>query len=253
MLVACRPVTSPDSPALSFGSAADRYDDLRPSYPPAALTWALGTQQCRVVDLGAGTGKLTRVLLALGHEVVPVEPDAQMRRRLAQRSPGVVPLEGSAESIPLPDGSVDAVVAGQAYHWFDTERAHPEIARVLRDGGILAPVWNIRDESVPWLARLTEIADGHPADGQVGQLENVDFGPLFGQVTGKIFRHESSMTVDRLVALISTRSYYLTATPQQQAGVEQAVRELVAAMPEPFPLPYETFVYRARRSARRPS
>src|SRR5258706_11017369 len=101
-----------DSPGLSFGAAPDRYDELRPSYPPAALTWALGTGQVRVVDLGAGTGKLTRVLLALGHEVVPVEPDAQMRRRLAQRSPGVEPLEGSAESIPLPDGSVDAAVAG---------------------------------------------------------------------------------------------------------------------------------------------
>ena len=245
-------MTQPDSPALSFGSAADRYDELRPSYPPAALTWALGTGLARVVDLGAGTGKLTRVLLALGHEVVPVEPDAQMRRRLAERSPGIEPLEGSAESIPLPDGSVDAVVAGQAYHWFDKELAHPEIARVLRPGGVFAPVWNIRDESVPWLARLTEIADGRPADGHAGQLEDADFGPLFSQVTGKIFRHESWMTADRLVALISTRSYYLTATPQRRAGIEHAVRELVAAMPEPFPLPYETYVYRARRGARSP-
>jgi SAM-dependent methyltransferase len=241
-------VTPPESPGLSFGTAADRYDDLRPSYPPAALTWALGTAPARVVDLGAGTGKLTRVLLALGHRVVPVEPDAQMRRRLAERSPEVEPLEGTAERIPLPDGSVDAVVAGQAYHWFDPERAHPEIARVLRPGGVFAPVWNIRDESVPWLARLTEIVDGQPGDGHEGQLENADFGPLFGQVTGKIFRHESSMTADRLVALISTRSYYLTATPRRRADIEQGVRELVAAMPEPFPLPYETFVYRARRT-----
>ena len=243
-------MTPSDSPALSFGSAADRYDDLRPSYPPAALTWALGTGPCRVVDLGAGTGKLTRVLVALGHDVVPVEPDAEMRRRLAQRSPGVEPLDGSAEHIPLPDGSVDVVVAGQAYHWFDKERAHPEIARVLRDGGLFAPVWNIRDESVPWLAQLSEILGARSGGGHDGRLEHADFGPLFGPVSAKTFRHESSMTADRLVALVSTRSYYLVATPEQRAGMERAVRDLVAAMPEPFPLPYETYVYRARRTPR---
>jgi SAM-dependent methyltransferase len=241
-------VTPSESHALSFGTAADQYDELRPSYPPAALTWALGTAPCRVVDLGAGTGKLTRVLLALGHQVVPVEPDAQMRRRLAERSPGIEPLDGSAEHIPLPDGSMDAVVAGQAYHWFDTERAHPEIARVLRGGGVFAPVWNIRDDSVPWVAGLSEIVGERRVGGYEGRLENADFGPLFGPVTAKTFRHESSMTADRLVALISTRSYYLTATPQQRAETDRAVRELVAAMPEPFPLPYDTFVYRARRT-----
>ena len=141
---------------------------------------------------------------------------------------------------------MDAVVAGQAYHWFDTERAHPEIARVLRPGGIFAPLWNIRDDSVPWVARLSEIADDARGN-HAGRLTNADFGPLFGSVSGKSFAHQVPMTVDGMVELITTRSYYLVATPQQQADILAQVRDLVAGMPEPFPLPYHTAVYRARR------
>jgi SAM-dependent methyltransferase len=241
-------MTTADSRGLSFGPAADRYDEFRPTYPPAALTWALGTEPGRVVDLGAGTGILTRVLLALGHDVLPVEPDPAMRRRLAEATPGTTALHGSAESIPWPDGSVDAIVAGQAYHWFDADRAHPEIARVLRPGGVFAPIWNIRDESVPWVARLSQLSDDRHGGAHDGQLEDPDFGPLFGRVAGKTFQHEVPMTAERLVALISTRSYYLTATPRQQAEIAGAVRELVVGMPETFPLPYETVIYRARRA-----
>jgi SAM-dependent methyltransferase len=246
-------MTTPDSHALSFGPAADRYDEHRPSYPPAALTWALGTEPCRVVDLGAGTGILTRVLLALGHDVVPVEPDEAMRRRLAEATPGARPVAGTAEEIPLPDASVDAVVAGQAYHWFDTGRAHLEIARVLRDGGVFVPVWNIRDESVPWVARLTAIVDDRQAGGHEGLLGDADFGPRFGPVTAKTFRHQVPMTAEGLVALISTRSYFLVAPPERQAELVRQVRELAAGLPETFPLPYDTYVYRTRRSARTPS
>jgi SAM-dependent methyltransferase len=241
-------MTEQSEQALSFGPAADRYDANRPSYPPAALTWALGTPARRVVDLGAGTGILTRVLLALGHRVQPVEPDAGMRERLAATTPDVVPLAGSAERIPLEDGSVDAVVAGQAYHWFDPEPAHAEIARVLRTGGVFAPVWNIRDESVPWVAQLTAIVDD-PRDGRrhEGLLEHPDFGPQFDAVTSKGFRHEVPMTADLLVALVSTRSYYLTATPQRQAELDVRIRELAAGLPEIFPLPYVTVIYKATR------
>jgi len=247
-------MTPPDFHALSFGPSADRYDEVRPSYPPAALIWALGTAPCRVVDLGAGTGILGRVLLALGHEVVSVEPDAAMRRRLAQTTPETEALDGTAESIPLPDGCVDAVVAGQAYHWFDTERAHPEIARVLRDGGVFAPVWNIRDESVPWVARLSELLAEPPGDGRRGgRLRGAGFGPLFGPMASKTFGHQIPMTADGLVALMSTRSYYLTADAQRQAEIGDGIRELVAGMAEPFALPYETVIYKARRSARTPS
>ncbi|GAA5196900.1 class I SAM-dependent methyltransferase [Rugosimonospora acidiphila] len=242
-------MTEQSEQALSFGPAAERYDDNRPSYPPAAVTWALGTPARRVVDLGAGTGIMTRVLLALGHQVVPVEPDAGMRERLAEVTSDTEPVDGSAERIPLPDGSVDAVVAGQSYHWFDREPAHAEIARVLRPGGVFAPIWNIRDEAVPWVARLTKIVDD-PRDRRghhEGVLENPDFGPEFGTVTSKGFRHEVPMTADRLVRLVATRSYYLIATPERQAAVDAQVRELAAELPEIFPLPYVTMIYKATR------
>src|SRR5256886_989687 len=158
------------SRGLSFGPAADLYDQVRPSYPQQALVWALGEAPRKVVDLGAGTGILTRVVRALGHEVLPVEPDEAMRDRLVQGTPDTTPLAGTAEKIPLPAGAVDAVVAGQAYHWFDPEPAHREIARVLAHGGGFAPVWNVRDDSVPWVAELTRIADD-VADRRGGGVE----------------------------------------------------------------------------------
>ena len=139
---------------LSFGAEADLYERARPSYPPEAAGWMLGENPLRVVDLGAGTGKFTRVVAALGHQVIAVEPDPGMRARLAERSPGVAVLAGSAEAIPLEDGSVDAVVAAQSFHWFDSAEARAEIARVLRPGGVFAPIWNVRDDSVPWVAEL---------------------------------------------------------------------------------------------------
>lgn len=247
------------SPARSFGSAADLYDEIRPSYPAVALGWALGPAPCRVVDLGAGTGILTRVLRGLGHEVIPVEPDEAMCARLARATPGVQPLVGSAESVPLPDGSVDAVVAGQSYHWFDPEPAHREIARVLKPGGRFAPIWNIRDESVPWVAKLSLIADNlanvngpssvHHGGHASGKLDR-DFGPGFGPIDRELFRHEVAMTADSLVKLMASRSYYLTASPDQRLGIEAAVRDLAADLSPTFPLPYVTVVYRATRRQR---
>jgi SAM-dependent methyltransferase len=259
-------VADDTSPALSFGPAADLYDEIRPTYPPAALEWALGPatnipapgasrgeperSPRRVVDLGAGTGILTRVALGLGYEVVPVEPDAAMRARLARTTPGARPLAGSAEAIPVPDGQLDGVIAGQSYHWFDPERAHREIARVLKPGGVFAPIWNIRDESVPWLAELTRIADGvHGQDSGVHDdgLRDRDFGSQFGPVERELFRHEVSMTAESLVKLMASRSYYLTATPEKQARIEADIRALAAGLPETFPLPYVTVVYRSVR------
>ena len=231
--------------ALSFGAAAAAYDAHRPTYPPEALAWALGTAPRRVVDLGAGTGIMTRVLLGLGHEVLPVEPDERMRTQLADATPGVAPLDGSGESIPLPDASVDAVVCGQSYHWFDRARAHPEIARVLRPGGVLAPVWNLRDDDVPWIAEFTRIAHGPSSRGYLG-TETIDsFGELFTPPELRIFRHVIPMTTDQLLALVTTRSYYLVAPPQRQQATVGAIRELVADLPQPFDVPYLTKTYRA--------
>lgn len=231
----------------SFGPAAELYDRVRPSYPAAAVDWMLGARPLRVVDLGAGTGILTRQLAGAGHEVVAVEPDGGMLAKLSGRLPGVTALVGAAESIPLPDADVDAVVAGQAYHWFDTAAAHPEIARVLRPGGVFAPVWNIRDESVPWVARLSDIVGGESPEG-------LDLpADLYGPVEWREFRWERPTDPDGLVDLIRSRSYYLTATPERRAELESAIRELCATDPAlrgraTFGMPYTTRAYRAVRA-----
>jgi SAM-dependent methyltransferase len=237
------------SRGLSFGPSADLYDSARPTYPPEALRWALGPAPRTVVDLGAGTGILTRVLLGLGYDVLPVEPDEAMRAVLRRTTPGVEPVAGSAEAMALPDGRVDAVTAGQAYHWFDPAPTHREVARVLADGGVFAPVWNVRDERVPWVARLSEIADDITDRGGGvfnGEIEG-DFGPEFGPVERAEFGHEAPMTAERLLRLVASRSYYITAPPDQQERILAAVTDLAATLPETFPMPYRTIAYRARK------
>jgi SAM-dependent methyltransferase len=147
--------------ARSFDRVADAYQRARPSYPPAAVDWGLvGAPGRRVVDLAAGTGKLTGVLVSAGAEVVAVEPLANMRAELERALPSVRALDGAAERIPLPDGSADAVFVGQAFHWFDGPAALAEIARVLVPGGVLGLVWNMRDDRVPWVAELTDVLLG---------------------------------------------------------------------------------------------
>jgi len=236
-------------PALSFGQAARDYDRFRPPYPAEAAEWAVGSPPpARVVDLGAGTGILTRALLDVGYEAVPVEPDAEMRAQLAAATPGAVPLGGSAEAIPLADGSADAVISGQAYHWFDLDKAHAEAARVLRAGGTFAAIWNFRRSDVPWVAVLDKII--RAAGGEEHEPDPRTFGPLFGPVERVEFRHEIDMTGDDLVGMMTTRSYYLVAPPDGRRAIEDAVRELVTrhsdlAGREHFTLPYRTVVYRA--------
>lgn len=276
-----------DAHRLSFGRSAAHYDEVRPSYPVQAVRWVLGgtpgEAASRVVDLGAGTGKLTRVLLGCCHRVIAVEPDIGMLTRLNRTTPGAAPVAGAAEAIPLADANADAVLAGQAYHWFDQERARAEIARVLRDGGVFAPVWNIRDDAEPWVARLSQLL--HPADrgghgsdrggpevNQSGQEAEPGehasagysghagrrvggFGPLFGPVERAVFRHATTHTADSLVALVRSRSYYLTAPPGRRRELEELVRDLAATHPDlrgraSFPLPYLTVAYRAARVLR---
>jgi SAM-dependent methyltransferase len=234
-------------PARSFGTVADRYDRYRPTYAAEAVVWALGAAPLRVADLGAGTGILSRLLRTLGHEVIAIEPDDLMRGRLTRVSQGVTALAGAAEDIPLPDRSVDAVVAGQAYHWFDAARANLEIARVLRPGGVFAAIWNDADLSAPWAARLVEIIDG--AEAAHGTRPALDLGERFGPVAQAEFRHEVWLTPDDLVAMATTRSPYLVATPQGQRELVDAVRQLTAdpalAGRERFAMPHLTRVQRA--------
>ncbi|NES31382.1 methyltransferase domain-containing protein [Micromonospora terminaliae] len=239
--------------ALSFGAAAAEYDRFRPRYPEEALRWALEGLEApaRVVDLGAGTGILTRGVLALDHQVVPVEPDPGMRAQLAAATPGTTALAGSAESVPLPDGSADAVLVGQAYHWFDREPAHAEIARVLRPGGTFAPIWNVRDERAAWVAELTRIAHLGDNAGDVTE-KYADFGPAFTPVELGEFAHTTTLTPDEVVGMLHTRSYWLTAPPAERERIDGDLRDLFATHPDlagrvTVELPYRTFVLRSRR------
>ncbi|GII26254.1 class I SAM-dependent methyltransferase [Planosporangium mesophilum] len=236
--------------ARSFGPAADLYDRVRPRYPIEAIRWILGDRPLTVVDLGAGTGILTRQLVGIGYEPIPVEPDPGMRRRLGETGGAPDALDGSAEAIPLPDASVDAVVAGQAYHWFDHERAHAEIARVLKPGGVFGPLWNDRDDQVPWIAALSEIVD----DDQSSGVQVAPLGPLFTPLEQATFRHAVRQTPQTLLELVRSRSFYLTAAPARRAEVDTAVRELCATHPDlagrdEFDLPYVTYAFRARRAS----
>ena len=245
-----------DAQRLSFGPAADLYDRVRPRYPIAALRWMLGDAPLTVVDLGAGTGILTRQLIELGHEVIPVEPDAGMRAQLDASVGRELAFAGSAEAIPLADGAVDAVVAGQAYHWFNRELAHDEIARVLRRGGVFAPLWNERDERIDWLKRLSEITDGIQDDTKPEE-RHLDpaasgFGPKFTAVEQATFPFVRTSDEELLVELMKSRSYYLSSPPDRRQLMEDQIRQLVHEHPDlagrsEFPLPYVTWAYRASK------
>jgi SAM-dependent methyltransferase len=232
--------------SLSFGAVASLYERVRPSYPVAAARWILGERPGRVVDLGAGTGKFTRVVASLGHEVVAVEPDPAMLAALEAATPGVRAVPGSAGAIPLPDASVDAVVAAQSYHWFDSDGSRVEIARVLRPGGVLGPIWNLRDDAVPWVAELTRTVleeDGTSADERA--IES--FGPLFGAVQRAEFRHSAEHDRESLRDLVRSRSKYLVADEAERRRMDDAVDAIAAGLPEAFELPYVTIAYRAAR------
>jgi SAM-dependent methyltransferase len=232
--------------ASSFGAAADLYDRIRPQYPVAALTWALGDAPLDVVDLGAGTGILTRQLRALGHRVIAVEPDPKMRAQI-----GGDARPGSATGIPVTNDALDVVTAGQAYHWFAGEPAHTEIARVLRPGGWFVPVWNVRDESAPWVAELSAIFDGTRGRDALDErfLPPDQFGPSFGTAELRQFGWSSTHTVESLVELARSRSYYLVSDEAKRASLEQRIRELATRTfdTEEFELPYITYTYRATR------
>lgn len=245
--------------ARSFGPAAAIYDRVRPTYPSAAVAWALaplGRGRWRVADIGAGTGIMTRVLASMGHDAVAIEPDDQMRQRLAAATPGVEVLAGGAESLPLGDASIDAAVAAQAYHWFDRDRANSELGRVIRRGGVFAAIWNDRDDAVSWVGEYSWIVEGDRGpDGSgadTGRAKSPSYGDGFGPVEYAEFRHAITHTPESLVALLKSRSYFITATPARQAALESEVRNLADTHPDlagrdEFDMPYLTVVYRASR------
>jgi SAM-dependent methyltransferase len=209
--------------AASFGSVADEYERARPGYPDDAVRWLLGERPLTVVDVGAGTGKLTRQLVAAGHDVVAVEPLDEMRAQLEAAVPEARALAGSAEAIPLPGGSADAVVAAQAFHWFDHERSMPEIARVLRPRGVLALIWNMRDESVEWMARLSELLGGEGFQSGYSPAEIVSRSGLFEPLEEETFHLSQRVDRSTLRALVASRSYVATLAPDEREALLTAV------------------------------
>jgi SAM-dependent methyltransferase len=208
------------------------------------VRWLTGSESLRVLDLGAGTGKLTRVLVALGHDVIAVEPSPEMIAQLRRALPGVEALEGAAERIPVPDGRFDVVTAGQAFHWFDPVRALPEIARVLRPGGTLGLVWNLWDDESPLVARLNAVLPPYvPSD------EPLALGERFGALEETSFDWIRPYGRDELVGSVGTQSSVATLEPADRADRLEAVGRLwdEEAVDGVLALPFRTEAHRATR------
>ncbi len=235
--------------ARSFGAAASVYRRARPGYPADAIAWLIG-DATRVLDLGAGTGKLTEALVALDREVIAVDPVEEMLDELETAVPGVPRILGTAEDIPLGDGAVDAVVAGQAWHWFIPSRAIPEIARVLRPGGVLGLVWNSRDIRADWLRQAGEIMHER-RDASTTFETYVAVGPPFGDIEEYTVEWVERMSRRRFLDLVRSRSYYITASGAEQDATCAALETLLETHPDlagadELEVPYVTHCYRTR-------
>jgi len=235
-------------PYTAFADVAGAYERGRPGYPDEAVRWLAGDEPCDVIDLGAGTGKLSRALVAIGHRVTAIEPLDEMRAELEAAMPTVRALAGSAEAIPQPDASADVVTCGQAFHWFDHTRAMPEIARVLRSRGHLALAWNSRDDRDPWTARLSEII-GNETVGADDVHPPIDESGLFGLIETAEFSFDQLLDREGLVDLVLSRSYCAKLPSADREPILKAVARLYdeTASPDGIRLPYVTECFRARR------
>ena len=242
----------------SFGAYAATYDAVRPEWPTATVAWMLGSPAtgavCRVVDLGAGTGKGTRAIAALGHEAIAVEPSDGMREVLAA-SLGALPeevagrisiLAGGAEAIPVETGSVDAVAAFQAWHWFDAEAAAAECARVLRPGGWLSMGWHDWSEDAGWSRELTDIVQR--PHNQAEDKEAPLVGPEFEPFETVLFTYVMRQSVQDLVLHASTWSY-VAIRPERDRILDEvrALGRRVADADGMVEIPMMTRCYRLRR------
>jgi SAM-dependent methyltransferase len=249
--------------ATSFGAVAEDYDRLRPRPPADAVEWLLPAHAGLAVDLAAGTGVMTRRLLARPDRVdrvVAVEPDARMRDVLARRSPGVQALEGRGEAIPLPEATADLVVVASAWHWIDAGQAVPEIARVLRDGGRLAVVWSGRNTTVPWMADLIDAVLPH-ADAERDERERrlralvIPDGEPFTKVEAAQFDFVRRMTVSEIAESFGTYSRVIALGPERAVQAVDRAREALAERyggPDvPVDVPFRTRAFRCDRLPRR--
>lgn len=217
--------------AAGFGAAADAYERGRPGYPSAAIAWLARTLPLRtdttVVDLAAGTGKLSRPLAETGARVIAIEPLAAMRRAIGAE---IEVREGTAEAIPLPDRSADAVTVAQAFHWFDGPAALAEIHRVLRPGGALALLWNTRRMEDPIHVEIEQLIKPHceqvPRHGTRAWREAFSSTELFGPLEEAGFEHEQMLDAEELEARIGSTSAIAALAADEREGVLERVRAL---------------------------
>jgi SAM-dependent methyltransferase len=237
--------------ARGFSRSADAYERARPEYPPEAVAWlaqrlGLGPGHT-VVDLAAGTGKLTRPLLYTGARVVAIEPVAEMRRAIGA---GAEVLDGTAETMPVGDGSADAVTVGQAFHWFDGPAALGEIHRVLRPGGALAVVWNHRPLEDPVQAAIEAIIGAHrartPAHTSGAWEDAFAATTLFGAREERTFAHARLADADALADRVGSTSFIAALPDGPRAEILEAVRALAADGPVRLPYVCEVFVCNRR-------
>lgn len=235
--------------ASSFGAAAAEYERGRPAYPAAALDWLFPPAARRVLDLGAGTGKLTRQLHERGIDVVAVEPSGGMRAEFTRVLPDVEVLDGRAERIPLPDASVDVVLVAQAWHWVAVDRAVPEVARVLAPGGRLGLLWNVRDDRHGWVGELGRIM--HTGTEQDIDSANPLVGSPFAPVERLDVEWTAQLTPEAVVDLVASRSYVITLAEPRRRDLLARVRTLLETRPDlagrdEIALPYLTRCSRTR-------
>ncbi|MCZ2402473.1 class I SAM-dependent methyltransferase [Paenarthrobacter sp. Z7-10] len=236
--------------AGSFQDGGGHYDRVRPGYPSSSLQWLLaggGRSIQAVLDVGAGTGKYTDLLLRAGLDVVALDPSRDMLAQLARRHPRVRTIHGAAEEIALPDANMDAAVVAQAWHWCDPLQASAEISRVLRPGGTLGLIWNQLDVSVPWVHRLSRIM-------HAGDVHRPGFrplvGPEFSSLAAQVTQWEQPLTPADLLELAQSRSYYLAAGVVDRNRVLGNLRwylheHLGHAVDDVLQLPYLTHTWRA--------
>jgi SAM-dependent methyltransferase len=245
--------------AKSFGPVAATYDRVRPGYPPDGVSWLLeeavaaGTARRRVLDLGAGTGALTRDLVGRGLDVVAVEPDPHMRAVLEARVPRADVRAGSAEDLPVDSGDVDVVIGAQMWHWVDAGRATAEVARVLRPGGTLGLLWNLRDERVPWMAELGSVFGGDDVHHRRAADVHLPAGAPFTATAARDFRWSQELAPTDIVDLVATRSQIQVLSDAERTDVLARVGDFVASHPAVagrgrIVVPYVTSCWRATRT-----
>jgi SAM-dependent methyltransferase len=242
-----------DDRKLSFGSDAANYAAFRPGFPPEAARWILAAATRPVVDVadvGAGTGAFTRVLVGLGLAVTAYEPDQGMLDELGRSLPDVPRQVASAEHLPLDDASVDAVTAAQAWHWFDKPAAGDEFRRVVRPGGVIGLLWNVRDDTVGWMGAMSDIVDGEDSMRASRVDAEAEIRAVHPEVERADFGHTVAMTPEDIVRLASTFSY--VRLRPDSADVYAALRDLLATHPETggretIDVPYVCAAYRIAR------